>query len=138
MRCRAGFIACVTTTSRFCGNEGWDSELRPPRKRGTRQKEYAILLPLRFNNGEPVPAELILQTRDELVQRFGGASFDPGFVEGYWVHAARTYSDELIRVRVSAQGTAADDQFILDLKERLKLRFQQEEIYVTASVIERF
>ena len=95
-------------------------------------------MPLRFNNGERVPPELILQTREELVQRFGGASFDPGVVEGYWVHAARIYSDELIRVRVSAQGTADDDQFIQDYKDRLKLRFEQEEIYVTASVIERF
>src|SRR5438105_14730971 len=97
-----------------------------------------MLLPLKFNNGEPVPPELILQTREELVQRFGGASFDPGAVEGYWVHAARVYSDELIRVRVSAEGTADDDQFMLDYKERLKLRFQQEEIYVTAVIMERF
>ncbi len=85
-----------------------------------------------------MPNELILQTREEIVQRFGGASFDPGVVEGYWVHAARIYSDDLIRVRGSAEGTADDDQFIQDYKEILKLRFEQEEIYVTAYVIERF
>jgi hypothetical protein len=112
--------------------------LRRTKKRGRQQKEYAILLPLKYNSAEPVPYELILQTRDELVQRFGGASFDPGVVEGYWVMAARVYSDELIRVRVSADGTPDDDQFIQEYKERLKLRFDQEEIYVTASVIERF
>jgi hypothetical protein len=111
--------------------------LRRARKRGRQQKEYAILLPLKYNNGEPVPLELILQTREELVQRFGGASFDPGVVEGYWVHAARLYSDELIRVRVSAKGTADDDQFIQDYKEQLKIRFDQEEIYVTGCVVER-
>ncbi len=95
-------------------------------------------MPLKYNNGEPVPPELVLQTREELVQRFGGASFDPGAVEGYWVLASRVYSDELIRVRVSALGTLEDDQFILDYKERLKLRFDQEEIYVAGCVIERF
>ena len=95
-------------------------------------------MPLRYNSGEPIPPELILQTRDELVDRFGGASFDPGVVDGYWVQASKIYSDELLRVRVSAQGTAADDQFIQDYKERLKLRFEQEAIYVTATVIERF
>ena len=107
-------------------------------KRGRQQKEYAILLPLKFNNGESVPSELILLTREELVARFGGASFDPGIVDGYWVHAAKVYADELIRVRVSAEGTAEDDEFIRDYKERLKHRFQQEEIYVTAYLIERF
>ena len=83
-----------------------------PRRHARQQKEYTILLPLRHNSGDPVPPELILQTREELVERFGGASFDPGVVEGYWVHAASVYSDELIRVRVSAQGTADDDRFI--------------------------
>ena len=72
------------------------------------------------------------------MSRFGGASFDPGVVEGYWVHASKTYSDELIRVRVSAPGSEEDDQFIQDYKERLKARFGQEEIYVTACLIERF
>ena len=85
-----------------------------------------------------MPPELVLQTREELVERFGGASFDPGVVEGYWIHGARMYSDELIRVRVSAKGSAGDDRFIEEYKEKLKARFEQEEIYVTATVIERF
>lgn len=95
-------------------------------------------MPLKYNNGEPIPAEFILQTREELVQRFGGASFDPGTVEGYWVLASRTYTDDLIRVRVSAPGTTEDDRFIQDYKERLKLRFDQEDIYIIGCVIERF
>src|SRR5579862_6939469 len=93
-----------------------------------RQKENAILLPLKFNNGEPVPTELVLQTRDELVSRFGGASFDPCAVNGYWVTAERLYNDELVRVRVTCDGTAEDDRFIVEYKETLKQRFDQLEI----------
>ena len=108
------------------------------RKRGRQQNEYAILLPLRFNDGSTVPSSLILQTRDELVERFGGASFDPGTISGYRMHGSKLYTDDLIRVRVSGEGTADDDRFILDLKERWKQRFDQAEIYITASIIERF
>jgi hypothetical protein len=111
-----------------------------PRKanRPVQQKEYVILLPLKFNDGEPVPPELVLQTRDDLVAHFGGASFDPGTVAGYWIHQRSLYSDELIRVRMSGSTSEADDEFIKRYKETLKERFRQEEVYVVAYPIERF
>ncbi len=102
------------------------------------QKEYVILLPLRFNNGEPVPAERLLKTREDLVAHFGGASFDPGTVAGFWLHEDSLFSDELIRVRVSSHQAELDDAFISRYKETLKERFEQEEIYITAYIIERF
>jgi hypothetical protein len=102
------------------------------------QKEYVILLPLRFNDGEPVPDELILQTREELVAHFGGASFDPVPITGYWLHEETLFADELLRVRVSGRDPQADDPFIRRYKEALKERFRQEEIYLTAYTIERF
>jgi hypothetical protein len=68
--------------------------LRPSKKRDRQQKEYTILLPLKHNDGSPVSPDLILQTRDELVRRFGGATFDPGTLEGHWIHATAMYADE--------------------------------------------
>jgi hypothetical protein len=102
------------------------------------QKEYVILLPLTFNDGQPVPPELLLRTRDELVEHFGGASFDPGRVEGFWRQEHLHYSDELVRVRVSGLNSEVDDEFIRTYKETLKRRFEQEDIYILAYPVERF
>ena len=102
------------------------------------QKEYVILLPLRFNDGNPVPDELVLQTREELVRQFGGASLDPGTVTGYWMHEQSQFTDELIRVRISGTDAEVDDAFIQEYKEILKTRFQRHEIYIAGYVIERF
>jgi hypothetical protein len=102
------------------------------------QREYMILLPLTFNDGSTVPPKLILQTRDELVAHFGGATLDPGSVAGIWVSKGRTFTDELIRVRVSGSNLEADDAFIRGYKEILKERFRQEDVYITAYWMERY
>jgi hypothetical protein len=99
-------------------------------------REYVILLPLTFNDGKPVPRILIRQTRLELVAHFGGASFYPQVVSGYWVGASQTYKDKLIEVRVVGRGTEADEVFMRTLKETLKLRFEQEEIFIRSYTIE--
>jgi hypothetical protein len=99
-------------------------------------REYVILLPLTFNDGTPVGRNLIRQTRIELVSHFGGASFYPQVVSGYWVGASQTYKDKLIEVRVVGRGTEADEAFIRSFKETLKLRFDQEEIFIRSFTIE--
>src|SRR4051812_950458 len=45
---------------------------RPPMSRAFRR--FEILLPLRFNDGRPVPAEMVAETLLELEQRFGAVS----------------------------------------------------------------
>jgi uncharacterized protein (UPF0332 family) len=47
---------------------------------------YEIQLPLKFNDGIPIPEELFLQVKDELIARFGGFRvLSPGSpAEGYW------------------------------------------------------
>ena len=37
-------------------------------------RRYEILLPLRFNDGKPVPKPLLAQTVEELEERFGAVS----------------------------------------------------------------
>jgi hypothetical protein len=99
-------------------------------------KEYVILLPLTFNDGTRVGRDLILETRLELVAHFGGASFYPQVVSGYWVGASQTFEDKLIEVRVVGRGTEADEAFIRSFKEALKVRFDQEEIFIRSYSIE--
>jgi len=37
-------------------------------------RRYEVLLPLRFNDGQPVPDDLVADTLLELEQRFGAVS----------------------------------------------------------------
>ena len=41
-------------------------------------RRYEILLPLRFNDGQPVPRNLIIETLLALEQRFGAVSWRTG------------------------------------------------------------
>jgi hypothetical protein len=50
-----------------------------------RKRRYEILLPVRHNDGRPVSWELLEQTREELVARFGGITVAPQTYLGIWV-----------------------------------------------------
>ena len=57
---------------------------------------YLILLPLKFPEGQPVPAEYITETQIELARRFSGATLEPGRVSGMWVDEGQLVEDELV------------------------------------------
>ena len=48
------------------------------------KRRYEILLPLKFNDGRPVPAELFYETREDLLARFEGLSWVTHPIEGMW------------------------------------------------------
>jgi hypothetical protein len=98
--------------------------------------QFTILLPLYFNDGTPVPVELITRTEDELLDFFGAMSTDTARVHGRWTSQGRLFSDTLLRVTVACDGTAEQRAFVRNLKEALKTRFQQEEIWITVQQIE--
>jgi hypothetical protein len=49
-------------------------------------RRFEILLPLAFNDGRPVPNELIAETLLELEQRFGAVSSETQTIQGMWQH----------------------------------------------------
>ena len=49
-------------------------------------RRFEILLPLRFNNGEPVPDGLIADALLELEERFGAVSCETQTIQGLWRH----------------------------------------------------
>ncbi|GFP31501.1 hypothetical protein HKBW3S34_02421, partial [Candidatus Hakubella thermalkaliphila] len=53
---------------------------------------------------------------------------------GIWTHGSKEYSDELIRL-IDIETTSETEKFFKELKERLKIRFQQIEIWITAHPI---
>jgi hypothetical protein len=98
--------------------------------------QYVILLPLFFNDGRPVPAERRLETYEELIQQFGGLTVEEVDVRGFWVHEGVRYQDVAKRVIVAAEATPENDAFMRQLKETLKERFEQIDIWISAQTID--
>jgi hypothetical protein len=97
---------------------------------------FEILLPLFYNDGRPIEREKFLQTDDELVQRFGASSTDTVIVRGRWLYQSTLYQDQLVRVRIDVEDSPENWQAMRDLKETLKTRFEQLDIWITAHRIE--
>jgi hypothetical protein len=97
---------------------------------------FEILLPLFYNDGRPVEKEKFLATDDELVQHFGATSTDTVIVRGHWLYQSTHYSDQLIRIRLDVEDTPEHWTTMRQLKETLKVRFEQIDIWITAHRIE--
>jgi len=94
-------------------------------------------LPLRFNDGSPIPDELIGDTLLELRQRFGAVSSETQIIRGYWQHEGQLFRDELTRVFVDVPDTPENSQFFLEFKELLKSRFRQLDIWMTSHPVQK-
>jgi hypothetical protein len=99
-------------------------------------RRFEILLPLQLNDGRPVPDELIVDTLLELRGKFGAVSCETQTIHGMWTQDADVYRDELIRLFVDTADTQVTKVFFIELKERLKRRFDQVEIWITTYPIE--
>ncbi len=103
---------------------------------GSSRRRYEILLPLRFNDGRPVPEDLIVETVMELRQRFGAVSSETQTIRGMWEHEGQSYRDDLVRVFMDVPDLPESHQFFLEFKERIKARFQQIDVWMTTYPIE--
>lgn len=99
-------------------------------------RRFEMLLPQHFNNGQPVPQATFTETLRELQERFGGLSAETQDIQGYSVHRGRPFTDDLVRIYVDVPDTAENRQFFAELKERLKERFEQVEIWIATHAIE--
>lgn len=97
---------------------------------------FEILLPLYYNDGRQIEKEKFLKTDEELVREFGATSTDTVIVSGRWIYQGILYEDKLIRIRIDAEDTPANRNFLKQYKETLKARFEQQEIWITAQQIE--
>src|SRR5207244_4262514 len=95
-----------------------------------------MLLPLRFNDGQPIPNELIAQTLLELEERFGAVSSESQTIQGRWHHQGVAYRDALVRVFVDVPDLVETREFFVSSKEQLKIRFQQLDIWMTTYPLE--
>ena len=99
-------------------------------------RRFEILLPLRFNDGSPIPDELIGQTILELRQRFNAISVESQTIRGHWQFQGEEFRDELVRLFVDVADTPENHKFFVEYKEQLKSRFQQLDIWMTTFLVE--
>ena len=97
---------------------------------------FEILLPLFYNDGPRIERQKFVVSDDELVNAFGATSTDTVIVSGRWVYGSTKFSDQLIRIRLDVQDTPHNWQRMREIKELLKQRFEQLEIWVTAHRID--
>ena len=62
----------------------------------SRDVQYEILLPRRYNDGRCVPAALLRQTFRDLEARFGAVSAEGQTILGAWRQGEKIYRDELV------------------------------------------
>jgi len=99
-------------------------------------RRFEVLLPLRFNDGSEIPQELLGEALNEIVDRFGAASFETQAVVGQWQHEGTMYRDELSRLIVDIRDTAKNRKWMKQFKTRWKERLRQLEIWMTSFQIE--
>ncbi len=99
-------------------------------------RRFEVLLPLRFNQGEAVPDELIADTLLELEQQFGAVSAETNPIRGHWHHEGQLFRDELVRVFVDVPDLPEHLEFFREFKERLKSRFRQIDIWMTTHLLD--
>lgn len=99
-------------------------------------RRYEIFLPRRFNDGSEVPDDLLIDTLLELRRQFGAVSCETQIIRGDWTYQHHEFRDELVRVFVDVAPTDANRRFFATLKETLKGRFRQIDIWITTFPIE--
>ena len=99
-------------------------------------RRYEVLLPLRFNDGRPVPDEVVADALLELESQFGAVSCETQTIRGLWRHEGESYRDDLIRVFVDIADEPEGRLFFLDFKERMKASFGQIDLWMTTYPIE--
>ena len=99
-------------------------------------RRFEILLPRRFNDGQPVPDELIADTLLELEERFGAVSCETQTIRSFWRHDEEAFRDDLVRAFVDAPDVEESRRFFLEFKQRARARFNQIDIWVTTFPIE--
>jgi hypothetical protein len=100
------------------------------------RRRYEILPPLQFNDGQDVTVSLLWQTHDELEAHFGAVSWESQVVRGLWHHAGGVFRDNNTRLVMDVEDTPENRAFFVALKETLKQRFQQVDIWITSHAID--
>ncbi len=96
---------------------------------------HEITLPTRHNDGSPIAEENHLWVAEQLATRFGTYTFEPQPVRGVWIHHGVRYEELNLRVQVDVEDTPENTEFFARLKEQIKQRFRQIDIWIVSNEI---
>ena len=99
-------------------------------------RRFEVLLPLQFNDGSDVPAELLSAAVFEIVDHFGAASYEPQNVEGHWRHSGVLVRDNLVRLIVDMPDIVSNRRWMKQYKERWRSQFEQVELWMVSYAVE--
>ena len=78
---------------------------------------FELLLPLEFNDGRPIPRQLLAEAALEIQRRFQAVSWESQVIEGLWTQGGIEYHDRLNRIFVDAEDSPQNRQFFIELKD---------------------
>ncbi len=99
-------------------------------------RRFEVLLPLQFNDGSDVPAELLAEAVLEIVDHFGAASYETQKVEGHWRHGGVLIRDNLVKLVVDAPDAVNDRRWMKEYKERWRSRLEQVELWMVSYAVD--
>jgi|SRR5882762_7293 len=99
-------------------------------------RRFEVLLPLQFNDGSDVPAELLAEAVLQIVDYFGAASYETQKVEGHWRHGGVLVRDNLVKLVVDAPDLLSNRSWMREYKERWRLRLDQVELWMISYAVE--
>jgi hypothetical protein len=90
------------------------------------------MFPLQFNDGSDVPDEWLSDALDEIVQQFGGASYQAQPIEGHWIHDEVHYQDKLVKLVVDVADSARNRRWMANYKVRWRAKLEQLELWMVS------
>ena len=99
-------------------------------------RRFEVLLPLQFNDGSDVPAELLAEAVLEIVDHFGAASYETQKVEGHWRHGGVLIRDNLVKIVVDAPDESENRTWMKEYKRRWRDRLQQLELWMISYAVD--
>lgn len=100
------------------------------------RRRYEVMLPMALNDGSPVPEEWFGEAVLEVVDQFGGASFQPFPIEGMWRHEGVLYHDKHRKLVVDVPDTVKNRRWMKRFKDRWKAKLEQLELWMVSYRIE--
>jgi hypothetical protein len=95
-------------------------------------RRFEVMLPLQFNEGQPVPGEWLAEAVLEIVDHFGGVTYETQKVEGHWRHGGVLYRDDLVRLIVDVPDHQKNRRWMRQFKERWKTRLRQLAVWMVS------
>jgi hypothetical protein len=95
-------------------------------------RRFEVLLPLQFNDGSDVPAELLAAAVLEILDYSGASSYETQKVEGQWRHGGVLIRDKLVKLVVDAPAVISNRRWMKQYKERWRSQLEQVELWMVS------